>query len=147
MTARTKAVTLSDGTICHVIAPNRLVRMAAGQPPQSFLRASRASTEGQPAEYTDADLAWLMKYERTLLVRCVFRIEGKATRLVDKPFAEAQAGELSVEALNDADLQLLLDAINGLDKEVGSVAASFRGDAAEAAPAPHRVAPPREELP
>ena len=126
-----KKLTLPDGSTCQVIAPNRFSRMAAGHPPKSLIR-DKQKIEDKEREYTPAELDWMVRSQKSLLVRCVSPIQlpdGACVRLVDKPFTDVLAGELSIEQLDDATLDLLLTEINALEKEVTAAAASFPANA------------------
>lgn len=127
MPARLKKLTLPDGSTCQVIAPNRFARMAAGPPPKSLIGGGSPSAAAA-REYAPEELAWLIRSQKSLLVRCVSPIQqpdGSWVRLVDKPFADVGTGEFSVEQLDDATLDLLTKTINELDGEVAAAAAAF----------------------
>ncbi len=129
MPARFKDLTLPDGSTCHVLAPNRFTRMAAGPPPKSLIRVPRGpNPPAEDRDFSPTELEWLVKSQKAQLLHCVSALrkpDGSVCRLTDKHFADAGPGELSIEALDDETLDLLTKTITELDKEVTAAAASF----------------------
>jgi len=120
---KSRTVTLSLGS-CEVIAPNRFTQMASGPPPAS-LRLKKPEGE----EQTPEELAWVIRVQKAQLTRCVSVInaaDGCRWRLVDKPPQECGLEELSLDAVPDGDLELLLAAIEAMREEAAAAAATFR---------------------
>jgi hypothetical protein len=124
MPANFQDLTLPDGSTCRVLAPNRFTRMLAGPPPKALAKAQPQ----EDREHTPAEMEWLVKSQRGVLLRCVSAIrrpDGTSLRLTDKHFADAGPGELAIDALDDETLGLLTKTILELDKEVMAAASTF----------------------
>lgn len=136
-----KAITLPSGATCTVTAPNRFVRMAAGQPPATLIahqkkRAREAAAAQQAGralppddrEMEPHELDWILRQQRTQLVRCISPLtvpDSGTVRLVDKPVNDCGPAERSIEALPDADLDAITTALNELEGTVSAASATF----------------------
>lgn len=126
-----KTLTLPNGATADIIAPNNFILLQAGNPPRSLQRNGVGSPD---RDLNDVELNWLVHHQKILLTRCVSPLrfpDGRVERLVDKPWADTPAGEISLEALDQPTADLLAAEIGKLREEAAASAATFRNGSAE----------------
>jgi hypothetical protein len=94
------------------------------------------------------EIEWGDKCVRVMLTRCCSRIqsEGQSFRIVDAPFADCKDDEISIEEMDQADAQAIVNAVqefSGLTKEAAQRAKPFP----EKSPAAYQPSPDGENLP
>lgn len=111
--------------------------LGVGNIPVALTVAAKANGEHSPSQ---AHIEYGVKLSTIMLTRCCgpIQFEGESLRIVNKPFAETGTGEISIEELEQADAEAIVQAItkfSGLGKEAAAAARPFP-DGPEAARAP-----------
>lgn len=98
--------------------------MEVGDPPASLQRRARTKDK---SPLTDAELAYHLRSTRAVLLRCtgLIRWKDRSARIVDKPFDECGANEMTVEDLSDEDARAILDAVGSIRQETAEAVQAF----------------------
>jgi len=142
-----KEITLPSGGTLFIRPPSMFDMMDLGEMPSPPRRTTPPAPAAAPL--TPAELSWHVRSTKMILRSCtgLIRWAGpppRRARIVDKPFDECTAEEITIEDLADDDAAAILQAVSELRKEAAAAVKTF--PQAEPAPGPDQPLPPGQTL-